>query len=201
MFLIKTALISIITLITTFAMASSAQGFDLIKSFVSNLDAAQEVTPSPSDATGFATLDLLGNDMGDYQLKYKITVTLPLNFTDISTLPGNPVIGNDNVTKIHLHAGAPRGLNGVLPFNIRTISDVDGSLLSNIDDDFMISVMDEITIILGLLEEDEFTPVSEFPTFQSLIAELLATPDGEDTSLYWNIHTAGLPSGAIRGQV
>ena len=52
-----------------------------------------------------------------------------------------------------------------------------------------------------MLEADEFTSSTTDPNFQSLIDELLATPDGADTLLYWNIHTSGWPSGAIRGQV
>ena len=199
----KTVLTTSLTLITTLGMAFSAQAFQLVKSFVSHIDAAQEVTESDSTATGFSTLNLLGDGMGNYQIEYKITVTPPLDFTFIEN-PGSlaPVpIDNNNVTKIHLHGGAPRGENGVLPFDIRTI-DPDTGLVTSAtpDDDLVIDINGE-THISGLLEEDEFTSSITYPTFQSLIDELLATPGGADTRLYWNIHTSGLPSGAIRGQV
>ena len=205
----KKLLIGASILTTILSFAPSAQAFQVVRSFTSFLDASQEVTLSTSTATGVATLDLLGEDIDDdnifdvFQLQYQITVTPPLDFTDISTLPGVPFTGDENVSMIHLHAGAPRGVNGVLPFNIRSISPIDGSVIPSLgDDDLMINTdVDGITTISGLLEADEFAPVDGFPDFQSIVDELLATPSGQDTSLYWNIHTEGFPGGAIRGQV
>lgn len=198
-------LISLSTLIATLSLTPSVQAAELLRRFTSVLDANQEVSRSTSTATGFATLDLLRDENDFFQLKYHVTVTPPLNFTDLRDRepPITPVTGRDDILKFHLHAGAERGSNGVLPFDIRTIK-TDGTLTSNLDDDLMIYIgSDGTTKLSGLLQEekDEFTPVEGFPNFESIANALLNTPGGQDTSLYWNIHSLAFPSGAIRGQV
>ncbi len=196
-------LISLSTLIATLSLTPSVQAAQLLRRFTSVLDASQEVSPSTSTATGFATLGLLRDENDFFQLKYHVTVTPPLNFTALGDPSKTPVTGDDDILKFHLHAGAERDFNGVLPFDIRTI-DTDGTLTSALDDNLMIDIgSDGTTRLSGLLEEEkgEFTPVAGFPDFESIANALLDTPSGQDTSLYWNIHSVAFPSGAIRGQV
>ncbi len=205
-------LIGVFTLLTTLSFATVAEASSLVKSFTSTLDESQEVDDSDSTATGTAILNLLQDDVtGDYSLEYKLTVQNgDLDFTALQTPPGTAITnppGFDTVTRLHLHAGAPRGENGLLPFNIRTLDPTTGNATSDIDDDLMINIMGGTTMLSGLLTANEFTPVSNdddsvsFPSFDVLVGELLATSPGQDTSLYWNIHTLDRPGGAIRGQV
>ena len=189
------------------SISQPAQAFELVRRFTSSLDASQEVDPSDSTATGFATLDLLQDDDGDYALKYKVVVTPELDFTALrdGTAPTDP----NDIIFFHLHAGAPRGENGELPFPIRELRQDDPSdpnstysITSDLDDDLEINITSARTILSGLLEEakDEFVPTDSFSEFESVVDELLAVSEG-DTSLYWNIHSLGTPTGAIRGQV
>ncbi len=200
-------LIGVLTLLSSLSFATVAEASSLVKSFTSTLDASQEVAPPGSDstATGTAVLNLLKDDNDVYSLEYKLTVTEngDLDFTALKTPPGTEITDPITVTKLHLHGGAFRGDNGVLPFNIKTIDPGTGNATADIDDNLVIDIMGGTTMISGLLEADEFplSPVGPYSSFDDVVAELLATPLGEDTSLYWNIHTLGLPGGAIRGQV
>ncbi|MDJ0534034.1 MAG: CHRD domain-containing protein [Xenococcaceae cyanobacterium MO_207.B15] len=185
------------------SISQPAQAFDLIRRFTSSLDAAQEVVESTSTATGFATLDLLQDDDDNYGLRYEVIVTPELNFTALRD--GTTPTDDDDITLFHLHGGAERGVNGELPFPIRElrVDDLGNfSITSDLDDDFFIEITPESTTISGLLEESkgEFVATASFPDFQSVVDELLNVPEG-DTSLYWNIHSLGTPTGAIRGQV
>ncbi|MDJ0743470.1 MAG: CHRD domain-containing protein [Xenococcaceae cyanobacterium MO_167.B27] len=187
----------------TISISQPAQAFDLIRRFTSSLDAAQEVVESTSTATGFATLDLLQDDDDNYGLRYEVIVTPELNFTALRD--GTTPTDDDDITLFHLHGGAERGVNGELPFPIRElrVDDLGNfSITSDLDDDFFIDITPESTTISGLLEESkgEFVATASFPDFQSVVDELLNVPEG-DTSLYWNIHSLGTPTGAIRGQV
>ncbi|MDJ0658825.1 MAG: PEP-CTERM sorting domain-containing protein [Crocosphaera sp.] len=203
-------LIGVLTVLSSFSFATVAEASSLVKSFTSTLEAGQEVDESDSEATGTAILNLLQDDLtGEYSLQYKLTVTEngDLDFTSLITPPETALTDDDltDVIRLHLHAGAPRGENGLLPFNIRSIDPSTGDLASDIDNDLMISTVGGTTMISGLLTENEFTPVMNssvsFDSFDDIVSELLATSPGQDTSLYWNIHTFGLQGGAIRGQV
>ncbi len=133
----------------------------------------------------------------------EITENEDLDFTALQTPPGTAITDPITVTKLHLHGGADRGANGQLPFNITTVDSVTGEATANIDDDLVINIMPGgTTMISGILEEDEFlSAVGPYNDFDDVVAELLETPFGQDTSLYWNIHTVGLAPGAIRGQL
>ena len=198
------ALIGVLTVLSSLSFATVAEAAYLVKSFTSELDASQEVTFSDSEATGTAVLNLWKDYDDTYSLEYKLTITEngDLDFTALDTPPGTAITDPITVTKLHLHGGAPRGANGVLPFNIKTVDAGTGNATANIDDDLVINIMGGTTMISGILEEDEFlSAVGPYNDFNDVVAELLATPPGQDTLLYWNIHTVGLPGGAIRGQL
>ena len=197
-------LIGVLTLSSSLCFATIAEAASVVKSFTSTLDASQEVTFSDSEATGTSILNLLKDTSGVYSLEYKLTITEngDLDFTALENPPGTAITDPIIVTKLHLHGGASRGFNGVLPFNIKTIDPGTGNATADIDDDLVIDIMGGTTMISGLLEVDEFlNPVGSYGSFNDVVTELLATAPGQDTTLYWNIHTLGLPAGAIRGQL
>lgn len=199
----KKTLIGVLTLLSSLSFATVAEASNLIKEFKATLDAGQEVTFSDSTATGTAILNLLQDYEGVYSLEYKLTVTEngTLDFSALETPPGTEITNPITVTRLHLHGGASRGFNGVLPFNIKTIDTETGDVGVDVDEDLVIDIMEGTTMISGILGEAEFTPSDTYGSFDDVVAELLATPLGEDTDFYWNIHTLGLPGGAIRGQV
>lgn len=183
------------------SISQPAQAFDFVRRFTSFLDASQEVTPSTSTATGTATLDVLQDGFGNYALEYEVIVTPELDFTALRD-ETDPIKDND-IIFFHLHADAPRGANGQLPFRIKELQP-DGVVRN--DDDFRINITNENTVITGLLTEGEFfappdAPQDPFTDFNSFIENELLSIHGGDTSLYWNIHSFAFPSGAIRGQV
>ncbi|WP_035829475.1 PEP-CTERM sorting domain-containing protein [Crocosphaera watsonii] len=202
---INKTLIGVLTISSSLCFTNIAEAASVVKSFTSTLDAGQEVTFSDSQATGTAVLNLLRDTNGDYSLQYKLTVTEngTLDFSALETPPGTEITNPITVTKLHLHGGASRGFNGVLPFNIKTVDPDTGNVTTDIDDDLVINIMTGTTMISGLLEADEFpiSPVGPYDSFDDVVTELLATAPGQDTSLYWNIHTLGLSGGAIRGQL
>ena len=156
-----------------------------------NLDAAQEVDPSTSPATGTSQLTL--NEAGD-ALTYSLTVT-GLDFGGV--IDGTPITDttDDDVTRIHIH-NAARGVNGGVVFGL--IDTVAAELDGQDSDDLTITVNDDGSVTLtGIWEETDpaSTPLSDF------VDDIRDGNAGEDIDLYWNIHTNEFPAGAIRGQL
>jgi hypothetical protein len=141
--------------------------------FQAFLDGSQETTPTPSAATGLASLIL-----NDAQDRLWITLSLTLLDLDGNQTPGNP---DDDVTGLHIH-NAPPGTNGGVVFGfINPNNDTNGDLVIDAAAGTVTSAWD--------LSEGNSTTLS---------AQL---PDLFAGNLYFNVHTPAYPPGEIRGQI
>lgn len=157
------------------------------------LNANQEVIPSNNpDSRGTSILQL--NSGGD-ALNYQLTV-FGLDFGWFIG-DGTPFTAdtNDDVTKVHIH-NAIRGENGPLAFAPIDLSD---PTIDNQDaDDLQVQRnMDGSVTLTGRWEvtDPALISLSEF------VDDFRNVDRGGDIPLYWNVHTEGSPSGAIRGQL
>lgn len=157
------------------------------------LTANQEVTPSNNPGTRGTSILLLNPD-GD-ALSYQLTV-FGLDFGRFIG-DGTPFTTdtNDDVTKVHIH-NAIRGENGPLAFAPIDLSD---PTIDNQDADdlqFQLNVDGSVTLTgRWELTDPALISLSEFvDDFRNVVR-------GGDIPLYWNVHTEGSPSGAIRGQI
>ncbi|WP_299491150.1 CHRD domain-containing protein [Acaryochloris sp. IP29b_bin.137] len=156
------------------------------------LTANQEVTPSNDpQARGTSVLQL--NQAGN-ALSYKLTV-FGLDFGHFigDGTPFTSDIGDD-VTKVHIHS-AIRGENGPLAFAPIDLSD---SLIDNQDADDLRIVQntDGSVTLMGRWEVSDPALIS----LSEFVEDLQTVEAGGEIPLYWNVHTQGSPSGAIRGQ-
>jgi Ca2+-binding RTX toxin-like protein len=155
------------------------------------VSSAQEVPFAGSGATGISSLSL--NEAGD-ALSYSLTVD-GLDFGNLlGTDPKTPDTGDD-VTRIHIHAGA-RGENG--PVAIGLFDLVAPAVDGQDADDFMVVENEDGTVTLsGVWEQTDETalPLDQF------VDEIRQAKPGEDLDLYWNVHTEQFPGGEIRGQL
>ena len=153
--------------------------------FSADLTASQEVDPGDNDATGTAELRL--NELGT-GLRYTLTVS-GLDFGNLAGVTPQTTETDDDVVGLHIHQGN-RGENGDVVFGIANPSQD--------EDDFTVVINDDgSATISGVWEESD--PANQ--SLSNFVTDLQSTADGEDTDLYFNIHTAGFPSGAIRGQI
>lgn len=157
------------------------------------LTANQEVTPSNHpDARGTSILRL--NSDGD-ALSYQLTV-FGLDFGRFIG-DGTPFTADtsDDVTKVHIH-NAMRGENGPLAFAPIDLSD---PAIANQDADdlqFQLNVDDSVTLT-GRWELTDPALIS----LREFVDDFRNVDRGGEIPLYWNVHTEGSPSGAIRGQL
>lgn len=163
-----------------------------VGSYVASLDAAQEVgTGSTSLETGTASLDLFDLGGGDYRLDFTIDITAGLNpvgFDGISDDNG----GADNMTGLHIH-NAPRGSNGGIVYNLYGPV---GGASDDLDGDLALVVNgDNTTTITGQWDPTDATSPNGFA------ASLLALSPGQDSDLYFNVHSVAFGGGVIRGQI
>lgn len=156
--------------------------------FQAVLNSDQEVAPggaTNSQATGVATLEL--NNAGT-ELAYSLTF-FGVDFSGLAPVasPTNPF---DTATLLHFHQ-APRGVNGPVVFGIfGPEQDLD-------DRDVSFNPSDESTTVSGIWDLDDPANVS----LSNFVPGLLATAPGEDTELYFNLHSVNDPGGIIRGQI
>ena len=167
------------------------------------LDSAQEIAPagqSRSPATAFGNLQLLNTATGP-------ALVFDLLFDDVHDFgpvlddqfgqeidparvrPANDVTGTD-VTALHIH-NAARGAGGPVVFglfNPSTDTDRDIRVEPGAAGGFRVT---------GAWDATEGNSV----TLTDFLPGLLALQTGEDAPLYFNLHTASDPAGAIRGQV
>lgn len=170
-----------------------ADSIDIPTRVASVLTANQEVTPSNNpNARGTSILRL--NSAGD-ALSYQLTV-FGLDFGRFIE-DGTPFTTDtsDDVTKVHIH-NAIRGANGPLAFAPIDLSDPaidnqdadDLQILQNADGSVTLTGQWELT-------DPALISLSEF------VDDFRSVENGGDIPLYWNVHTQGSPSGAIRGQL
>lgn len=154
----------------------------------STLTGNQQVPTTTSIATGTSTLQL--NPLGN-ALRYSLNIT-GLDFGDIlGTNPQTPG-GLDDVTRINIRVGA-RGVNGIVAFNVfdainETSQDGDLKIVQNNNGS---------TTLRGVWDTDD---PSSVPLSQ-VVRALRDSSPGDEVNLYWNVQTAGFPSGEIRGQI
>jgi len=179
------------------------------------LDSDQEVAPAGtqnSDAQAFGTLRLYargGQAVLDWSLTFEDTLdfnpvlkgAIPdvgdrVQLSEVDGIADGEIDGIDNanvaqsdapqgddVTRLHIHDG-DRGENGPVVFGIINPS-VDPA------DQFVENSLP------GTLVEGEW----DDPSLDAFVADLLALTDGQDSGLYFNLHSANDPAGLIRGQV
>ena len=160
-----------LTAAMTLGLATAANAVTI---FQANLNEAQEIpTPAnPLGASGVATLTL--NDAMD-----RLVIEVTLNGVDLDgAQTADP---SDNVTGFHIHR-APRGATGGVVFGfIGPNSDLNGDLMID-------AAAGTVTSAWDLAEGNGTTLAAELGNLTS-------------RGLYLNLHTAGSPSGQIRGQV
>lgn len=156
-------------------------GYDF---FSSELTGNQEVPPSGSSAMGKAVLSLNADGTG---LTYSVTV-MGLDFGEVADIGEQTANPDDDVTGIHFH-NAVRGENGGVVFGLINPSQEDELTFT--------FNPDGSTTFSGIWEENDAStvPLSNF------VNSLRNVSSGEEVELYFNIHTVGVPSGEIRGQI
>jgi hypothetical protein len=142
-------------------------------------------------ATGVSSLSL--NEAGD-ALSYSLTLS-GLDFGALlGTDPTTPDPGDD-VTRIHIHSGAP-GENGPVAFGLFDLvaPEAGGQDADNLT---VTENPDGSVTLSGIWEDTDpaLIPLSEF------IDDIRSAEPGEDLDLYWNVHTEQFPGGEIRGQL
>jgi len=144
-----------------------------------------------SGATGVSSLTL--NEAGD-ALSYSLTLT-GLDFGDLLGTAPQTADEGDDVTRIHIHAGA-RGENGPVALGLfdRVAPAADGQ---DADDYQVVENPDGSVTLSGVWEP---TDESSLP-LEDFVEAIRAAESGEDLDLYWNIHTERFPGGEIRGQI
>lgn len=153
--------------------------------FSADLTGSQEVDPGDGDATGTAQLRL--NELGT-GLRYTLNVS-GLDFGNLAGVAPQTPQTDDDVVGLHIHQGN-RGENGDVVLGIVNPAQD--------EDDFTVVINDDgSATISGIWDESD--PANQ--SLSNFVTDLRSTPDGEDTDLYFNIHTEGFPSGAIRGQI
>lgn len=191
-------LIAATTSLALAAPAFSATLFDI------RLDSAQEVAPAGqqnAEQTGFGQARIVQNG-GSASLAFNLFFDDDFDFGPILGDPAYPFtlpqgltgdIGAASgleVTRLHIH-NAERGANGPVAFGlINPGLDQDG--------DITLDFANGATIISG---EWDATEGAAGLTFNEFVGDLLAVKTGEDAPLYFNLHTANDPAGAIRGQL
>ena len=145
----------------------------------STLDAQQEVDPSNSTATGSANL-LLNRD-GD-RLYYRLKLEgLDL---DGNQTPDNP---DDDVTGVHIH-NAQTGENGPIIFGI----------LGNAENPLAPTETDDVDDLMIDAAKGTIQGVWDSADSPDLAAFVDSIVEGD---AYFNVHTEGIPTGTIRGQI
>ncbi len=157
-----------------------------LKPFKATFEGSQEVTPNSSTATGNALLQL--NQAGD-ALNYTMTVE-GLDFGELAGGAAQTEDAGDDVTGIHFH-NAARGAGGPVVFGIVGPA-------QDTDDRTITINADGTTTISGVWETTDTAASESLSTF---VADLQAANTGDDTNLYFNIHTEEFPMGEIRGQI
>ncbi len=153
----------------------------------------QEVEASNNpDARGISALQLDG--AGD-ALSYELTVF----GLDFGQFIGNGTAfttdTSDDVTKVHIH-NAARGENGPLAFALIDLGDL--SVNDQDNDDFQITQNQNGSVTLSGIWES--TDPAAIP-LNAFVDEIRTADSAEELPLYWNVHTEGSPTGAIRGQL
>ena len=147
------------------------------------LDGAQENPANASTASGigYAIYDDVANT-----LRYELSIS-GLDFGGLFDGGADETPDpSDDVTAAHIHNDA-RGINGPVVFNLFT---------QDADDFFQQENADGTRTLRGMWETTDpaSSPITNF-TF-----ELGSGVIGNDVNLYFNVHTAGIPGGEIRGQ-
>ena len=162
----------------TFANTEGNRGFETV------FTGGQEVPPVSSKATGFGSFQL--NAQGD-----ALTYAAKISGLDFGTLLGKaPQTADtaDDVVGIHFHAGSV-GVNGPIVLDISKNQDAD---------DWKATINpDGSTSITGVWETTDKANQS----ISNFTASLQSATPGDDTKLYFNVHTKAFPAGEIRGQV
>ena len=147
--------------------------------FVARLEGSQEVPANASTARGYAAFFL---DTAMTSLSFTVTVT-GLDFTGTQTAdPG------DDLLAAHIHAPAPRGMNGGVRFGFFGQPFNDTAPDDTVVTPFASGVGGTVTAKWDLGEGNNTTLTAQLPN-------ILA---GQS---YINFHTRRLPGGEVRGQI
>jgi len=168
-------------LLASAVLLAATSGAHAATQFTATLNGAQEVPPTNSPATGFATFTL--ND-AQTSLSFQATIN-GLDFTTLQT-PGTTA---DDLTNAHIHAPAPPGIAASVvwgfigtPFNDNNPGD---------------TVVTAFTggAVGGTVSGKWDLPEGNGTTLSAQLPSILAG------NSYINFHTVAFPSGAIRGQI
>jgi len=142
-------------------------------------------------ATGVSSLSL--NEAGD-ALAYSLT----LNGLDFGTLLGTDpqtLDTSDDVTRIHIHAGA-RGENGPVALGLfDLVAPAAGG--QDADDLTIVENPDGSVTLSGVWEPTDPALIS----LSEFVEDIRTAAPGDGLDLYWNVHTERFPGGEIRGQL
>lgn len=191
-----------IAALTALLLAASPVGAATI--FDVTLSSDQEVAPAGAQdaaAGGFGRAYIRGSGQ-NAELAFDLFFDDVFDFAPILgdpdfpfTLPGGSVGNIDaadgfDVTRLHIHNGA-RGANGPVVFGL-----INPGL--NEDGDTFVDKFRGATRVSGGWDAGEGVADATFADFS---AQLLGLTAGEDAPLYFNLHTANDPAGAVRGQL
>jgi hypothetical protein len=183
--------------------------------FTATLDAAQIVGVTPSaagTATVSATLsggpgtwkfsyvgDFFNYDFGAYMLPFVTTGTSPADGT--ASLTATTATLADDVRSFHIHTGA-RGATGPVAYSVRA-PDRENGIEPNVQIALLSATHARISGSWDLNDgQIGGTNVQTQQGNLAFWAPLMASANaGEEIALYFDIHTNGVPSSEIRGQI
>lgn len=189
------------------AFGASAQAATV---FSATIEGEQSTTPPATvseDLNAQASLTLNETSPGVYALSMAVDFSEGFDFSSIvgsgqiDEVVGEPGDVSDaarDVIGFHIH-DAPRGVAGPIVFGLFDVIPGTPVTTSDVDDDTVLTYNDDGSVsVVSVWESQEGTSDGVLADF---VGELLAAVEGEDVSLYFNLHTEDAPMGLIRGQI
>jgi serralysin len=167
-------------------------------SFTTMLDQSQNISPSGNPATGMGTLEIENATPTAMRFSYSLMFDSVLDFSQVAAGRSKAAIdmdfmgdpnANNIVNMMHIHQNV-RGAAGPVVYGLFNPD-------TDFDDDILVEITGAGTKITG-----SWGPADGLePIWDIFGTDLDPLGPGEDSNLYFNVHTVGNQAGAIRGQI